>query len=286
MEHNNRIHLHTRAGTVPVIWLIFSFMAITTLAHVGYCFNPVNISTWRWLEYSITSTIMVFVLSMMSGVMDVYALTCIVVCNFTMIATGWVLDLSLPLYEVQRKVTVNSTKQIDSDDDSLISEDGYSSSEDEPSYQMTKPKTFKQKNGEHNLLKPEQFITKEQFSRGILKYQPYLPFGIFALGTIAGLAPWICIFISIARLMEREMVPFFVLFSTIGLFFQFFCFGFHELAHIYARMGGEFSCCCCKPRDQTRREWYIEKKETVYMVLSLVAKSFLSWSIFIGLLIN
>ena len=47
---------------------------------------------WRWVEYSITATIMVVVICLTSGLFDVYALACIVTMICSCMLLGWVAE--------------------------------------------------------------------------------------------------------------------------------------------------------------------------------------------------
>ena len=52
-----------------------------------------NASTIRWIEYSITSTLMTLIIALMVGIVDVSALVCICVLNYGMIVLGFFGDV-------------------------------------------------------------------------------------------------------------------------------------------------------------------------------------------------
>lgn len=77
--------------------LIVSFFAITGAFHLFYALNPNGVyinavlrgnNYFRWIEYSITATIMLFIIAILSGVKDIKAYYTLVVSGIAMIATG------------------------------------------------------------------------------------------------------------------------------------------------------------------------------------------------------
>lgn len=92
---------------VQVMYMTASFLLITSVAHfftaLGYKYDKIwtfddppetlkdkriKSSTLRWLEYSITSTIMIVAILLISAVSDVYAIIAASLCNFAMILFG------------------------------------------------------------------------------------------------------------------------------------------------------------------------------------------------------
>lgn len=100
-------------GKLPPTILISSFLIITGAFHI-LIYSPFYlpnrkeksegdskkydlikegyVATFRWLEYSITSSIMLFVIMAMSGIYDWRALSIAMFSNVTMIATGYIID--------------------------------------------------------------------------------------------------------------------------------------------------------------------------------------------------
>ena len=77
--------------------LIASFFAITAGFHLLYALNPSNIylsavesgnNYLRWLEYSMSATVMIVIIAMLSGVKDVKAVFLLATSAIGMIATG------------------------------------------------------------------------------------------------------------------------------------------------------------------------------------------------------
>lgn len=119
---------------VSPIWLIGAFFLITGLFHfirTGWCIprqmtdapkprsvgppsdDPKNmmiqgeqIRTWdrkvRWIEYSITSTLMIYTILLLSGISDFYAIAGCGAANVAMILFGFAGDLTDPLQPMYR----------------------------------------------------------------------------------------------------------------------------------------------------------------------------------------
>lgn len=77
--------------------LIVSFFAITSAFHLIYAVNPGDVylngvkrgnNYLRWLEYSVTATIMLFIIAILSGVKDIKSYFTLVASGIGMIATG------------------------------------------------------------------------------------------------------------------------------------------------------------------------------------------------------
>lgn len=79
--------------TIAILCVVF--LALTSLAHFvyaanfGYSANVVaGTQPWRWIEYGVTATIMVAIVSILSGVRDANAFLCLLVACVSMILTG------------------------------------------------------------------------------------------------------------------------------------------------------------------------------------------------------
>jgi hypothetical protein len=77
--------------------LIVSFFGITAAFHLFYALNPNNLylnavkngnNYFRWIEYSITATIMIVIIAILSGVKDVQNYFMLISSAFAMIWTG------------------------------------------------------------------------------------------------------------------------------------------------------------------------------------------------------
>lgn len=105
--------LNTNLFALNPAYLTSSFLLLTGLAHLGYYFLSLNeskpkyvytnledgvdkpsygIPFFRWIEYSITSTIMIVVISLISGITDITSIIGVVFCNASMIYTGILID--------------------------------------------------------------------------------------------------------------------------------------------------------------------------------------------------
>jgi hypothetical protein len=95
-----------KAATVSessVCALIVSFFVITAAFHLLYALNPGNIylnavmngnNFMRWIEYSITATIMIVIIALLSGVKDLRTYFIIVTSAIAMIYTGQMFETS------------------------------------------------------------------------------------------------------------------------------------------------------------------------------------------------
>jgi hypothetical protein len=87
---------------VPVGYAVASFLFLSALAH--FLIASPGIFEWykdnlgknrnyaRWMEYSISSSIMVVLIAMLPGIYDIAALGAIFVLNSTMILFGWLME--------------------------------------------------------------------------------------------------------------------------------------------------------------------------------------------------
>ncbi len=83
--------------------LVAAFLFLSALAHL--IISLPNINDWynknlakginyaRWMEYSVSSSLMIVVIAMLVGIYDISALVGIVLLNATMILFGWMMEL-------------------------------------------------------------------------------------------------------------------------------------------------------------------------------------------------
>lgn len=83
--------------------VIATFLFISALAHLLISLPKIN--DWynknlakganyaRWMEYSVSSSIMILVIAMLVGIYDISALIAIMILNATMILFGWMMEL-------------------------------------------------------------------------------------------------------------------------------------------------------------------------------------------------
>jgi hypothetical protein len=154
-----------------------------------------GINRFRWVEYSVSATVMLVLIGAYSGITDITAVLALVGANVGMILFGWLQESMNP---PGRTVTT---------------------------------------------MKP------------------------FWFGTIAGVMPWVGIWINV---VGAETVPTFVFFIVVVEQVLFFSFGLNQWLQ-YKRVG--------------RWADYLHGEKT-YLVLSLVAKSLLAWQIYGGSLAN
>lgn len=88
-------------GTIPLETILVLIFLITSFFHIYYArsrFYRKEISKGynrlRWLEYSITSSMMIFILSILSGVKDFDAVLSLVVINATLMSFGYYFELT------------------------------------------------------------------------------------------------------------------------------------------------------------------------------------------------
>jgi len=99
--------LSEKARTVSetdIAMLIASFYLITGVFHLLYALNPCDVylsgirkanQSLRWIEYSLTATIMLIILAILSGVKDIQTVMLLAVTSIGMIATGQWFETSM-----------------------------------------------------------------------------------------------------------------------------------------------------------------------------------------------
>lgn len=93
---------------LPLTWMVFGFFALSSFFHlaivaaspflslyywwIDQCRNP-----WRWVEYAISSSLMIAIIAFFAGVRNSDLLLCLATLNFTVMTYGWVTEaLSRP----------------------------------------------------------------------------------------------------------------------------------------------------------------------------------------------
>jgi hypothetical protein len=87
-------------------WLLVLFFLITAGFHAFYYFNSGNSGLYtvaitdknnyfRWIEYSITATMMLFIIAYSSGVKDIEVYTLLFATNIAMIAQGQLIEVAI-----------------------------------------------------------------------------------------------------------------------------------------------------------------------------------------------
>ena len=92
----------TRIGSFPLAWGVFAFMALSALALLliaspgmfGWYKRSMaqERNYWRWVEYSITSSLMIVLIAMVCGITDIAAMLAIFGVNAGMIFFGWLME--------------------------------------------------------------------------------------------------------------------------------------------------------------------------------------------------
>lgn len=87
--------------TMPLAWFIASFLAMSAIAHfvAGWPLRA-RYEAWlargmnplRWVEYALSSTVMIVAIAYISFIQDVPALLAIAGCNVAMILFGWSME--------------------------------------------------------------------------------------------------------------------------------------------------------------------------------------------------
>jgi len=87
----------SKVVSVRLEWLVFSYFGITAIAHFVYAANVKGSyvrsiengsNVLRWIEYSISSSLMIFTVAALSGIRDVDTLATIVVSNVMIMIQG------------------------------------------------------------------------------------------------------------------------------------------------------------------------------------------------------
>lgn len=92
----------TKIGSIPLAWGVFAFMAISAaallvLASPGvfgwYKRNLIHSRNFgRWIEYSVSASLMIVLIAMICGITDIAAILAIFGCNASMILFGWLME--------------------------------------------------------------------------------------------------------------------------------------------------------------------------------------------------
>lgn len=92
-------------GFYKLSWVIIAFPAITSLFHLTIALNPElndaysrstlgqGSNPYRWLEYSITASLMGWVIGQLSGVTNVFLLVVLVLVNIAMQYQGYIMEV-------------------------------------------------------------------------------------------------------------------------------------------------------------------------------------------------
>jgi len=93
--------LHTIVG-VPLAWATASFLFLSAFFHliistVGFGGYGRELrrgrNRFRWVEYAISSTLMIVLISLVTGIVDLAALIAIAFVNASMILFGWIMEM-------------------------------------------------------------------------------------------------------------------------------------------------------------------------------------------------
>lgn len=188
-------------GLYVALFMFLSSIAhliVSTFAYQWYIKNLKNhINRARWIEYSLSSSLMIIIIAMLVGITDLGVLISLFIVNASMIFFGWMMEL------------------------------------------------YNQKT--------EKVV--------------WTP---FVFGCIAGLAPWITIFIRLITAINISSVgvPTFVIWIFVSLFVFYNTFAVNQFLQ-YKKVG-------------VWKDYLYGEK--VYILLSLVAKSVLAWQVFSGTL--
>lgn len=92
------------SSSLRLDWLVFGFFAVTAAAHFLYASNVGDFyrkalleggNSYRWIEYAISSTLMIIVVASLSGIRDVRSLGLIASANVAIMIQGFVLERML-----------------------------------------------------------------------------------------------------------------------------------------------------------------------------------------------
>lgn len=89
---------------LQLAYLVIGFFAVTSIAHFLYASDVGNFyeqfvfeeksNGFRWVEYAVSSTLMILVVAVLSGIRDIYALSIIMVSNTCVMLLGRQIELS------------------------------------------------------------------------------------------------------------------------------------------------------------------------------------------------
>jgi len=87
----------------PIAWGAASFLFLSALFHFIIFSSPgfkkysselrKGRNRFRWVEYSISSTLMIILICLITGVIDLAALIAVAFCNISMILFGWIMEM-------------------------------------------------------------------------------------------------------------------------------------------------------------------------------------------------
>lgn len=206
----------------------------------------------RWLEYSISSTIMVIQIAVTVGIVEINSLIAIGGCNVAMILFGDLSDRKNFFFNAKGATTTEMTRRrqrrIFQDKDKLEDDD-----------ETTVSLKSNNNNNDGGVLYYTKTVERDD--------DPWL-FGLFdqrwkefIYGCIIGLIPWICIFSAFFQSLARTGgVIWFVWTIIWSIFFQFNCFAFVAFKRI------------SRPQTYTMRKGIF-----LYTILSLISKTSLNW---------
>lgn len=92
----------TELFEVPLAWAVASFSLLSALFHfliatVGYAGYRRELergrNRFRWVEYALSSTVMIVLIALTTGITDIAALVAIGFANVSMILFGWVMEM-------------------------------------------------------------------------------------------------------------------------------------------------------------------------------------------------
>jgi len=87
----------------PIAWGAASFLFLSALFHF-IIVSPLGFKKYsselrkgrnrfRWVEYSISSTLMIILICLITGIVDLAALIAVAFCNISMILFGWIMEM-------------------------------------------------------------------------------------------------------------------------------------------------------------------------------------------------
>jgi len=194
-----------------------------------------NFNRYRWIEYSISATIMLLIIAVIYGYCSVILLLIFAFCNVTMIYLGDCLQVALREYVL---CTMDAQFNIKN---------------------RLKNETFKDLNLAMEIetqvdIFETKLVTLTSFAKGnCIKY--------IISSWVIGMVPWLCMLVTLPYMVSAPAIAH-VMFS--GVFFHFFSFGLLEMYHVKT----VFKTNSFADKDQL---WF----EAGYILLSLTSKTFL-----------
>lgn len=289
---NSRIFLvdFQLVNSYNLLWVLLPFPLITAFFHFFiaffgfkvYIYNlyVYGIQYYRWIEYSITASLMTWVIYALSGGTNILLGLILVILNVNMNFFGYVMEYVNSNVKPSQDFLTRFNNDLDKVDNTneffkykciCISKDDDDTSSD------IAEETLSDKTNENakNLSLCMNYDNGGNNAKTKVVWWP-LVLGFINFGII-WLVLLLYFFSALGKSQNIVNIPWFVWTIDIGLFFQFLTFGLIMIFHYWARYSSSKSMFI---QFFKKRYHY----ELSYQILSLTSKTFLVWFLFGGIL--